>query len=143
MSLSAAQRSWYSLRTIFQRALWISAGFYLVAAVVMSLILMHPLLSLYASRLLPMSILLALLVGIFINQFCASLAAYIRASGRESFVWVSLATTFLTLLGAITVVGDYGVNGLVLVILIVQVMLALPLSIRIWYVQRKRIESES
>lgn len=143
MSLSAAQRSWYSLRTIFWRALLISAGLYLVAIVVISLSLMHPLLSLYASRLLPIPIFLALLVGIFINQFCASLAAYIRASGREPFAWISLGTTFLTLLGAVTVVEDHGVNGLVLVILATQVLFALPLSVRIWYIQRKRIESGS
>lgn len=83
---------------------------------------------------------LVLLGAIFINQICAALAAHIRASGREPFVWISLMTALLTLLGALVFVGDYGVNGLVMVMLIVQILFALPLYIWVWRVQRNQLE---
>jgi len=104
---------------------------------------MHPLLASYALRLLPQPAFLALLGAIFINQICAALAAHIRASGREPFVWVTLLTALLTLFGALVLVGDYGVNGLVMVMLAVQVFFALPLCIWLWHVQRKQLECGS
>ncbi len=140
MAFFSVQQSWYTLSLIFRRAILISLIFYLLAALSLSSILMLPSLTHYAQRLLPQPALLVLLGAIFINQICAALAAHIRASGREPFVWISLMTALLTLLGALVFVGDYGVNGLVMVMLIVQILFALPLYIWVWRVQRNQLE---
>ena len=141
MASCAAQQNWHTLFVIFQRVFLISMAFYLLAVLGLSLILMHPSLATYAQRLLPQATFLALLGAIFINQICAALAAHIRASGREPFVWVTLMTALLTLLGVLVLVGDYGVNGLVTVMLTVQILFALPLYIWVWRVQLKQLES--
>ncbi len=143
MASCAAQKNWHKLLIIFRRVILISMAFYLLAALGLSLILMHPSFAPYAQRLLPQPTFLALLGAIFINQICAALAAHIRASGREPFVWITVMTALLTLLGFMVLVGDYGVNGLVTVMLIVQIIFALPLYIWVWRVQRKQLECGS
>lgn len=140
MALNAVQHDWQAVQAIFRRAILLSTALYLLAALGLSLILMHSALAPYALRLLPQPALLALLGAIFINQICAALASYVRASGREPFVWVTLMTALLTLIGAMVLVGDYGVNGLVMTMLAVQVLFALPLCIWLWRIQRKQLE---
>jgi O-antigen/teichoic acid export membrane protein len=141
MAMHAARGEWQVLGRTFRRAILLSTGFYIVGVLALFVTMALPATYEYKARLLPGLSLLGLLAAIFVSHLCAALAMYVRTAGREPFVWISVTSALLTLIGALAVIGSHGVAGLVSVMLGVQLLLALPLCVWLWQSERKLLES--
>lgn len=137
MSAHAARREWSALDRLFARATGLSTVCYVAGALVLATLLMLPVASAYLARLLPVPTLLMLFAATFVNQLCAALAVHLRATGQEPFAWVSATGAAITFVGAFVVLGSHGVNGLVAVMLGVQLLFALPLCLCLWRLRRR------
>ena len=142
MSALAAKREWRTVTAVFKRAMWFGTGSYVAGAAVAVGIAAMASGSPYMQRLLPVPAIAALFAATFVNQFCAGLAVHMRSASREPFVWISAAGAALTLAGAAAVLGQYGVVGLVVVMVLVQALFVLPLYLGVWHSQRKALEGK-
>ncbi len=137
MAAHAGQGNWRDTESVFRRAMgWCCCSYWAGAALVLAGLWLAADTG-YPQRLLPLSQLTALLVVTFVNQFCGMMALQLRAAGQEPLTGVSVGAALLTLAGAWLVIGRYGLDGLLAVMLGIQLTFALPATLRIWSSCRK------
>jgi hypothetical protein len=132
MAQAAAKREWLVLDQLFQRDLLVSSAAYLLGAVLLSGV--HQLLShtVYGGRILLFWPFAGLLAVVFINHVVGALAAQLRSYKREPLVWIAVAGALLTAPAASVAASKYSAQGVVAVILGVQIVMTLPLSFWLW-----------
>lgn len=132
MAQAAAKREWLVLDQLFQRDLLVSSAAYLLGAVLLSGV--HQLLNytVYGGRILPFWPFAGLLAVVFVNHVVSALAAQLRSYKREPLVWIAVAGALLTAPAAFIFASKYSAQGVVAVILGVQIIITLPLSLWLW-----------
>ena len=132
MAKAVSQSDWGKLDALFRSAFAISILIFSLGALV--LFILHGLLSdtSYIARILPFWSFVGLFIAVFMGNVNAILAAQLRSFCREPLVWVNVGGAVLTMVGVLLVVERYAVEGMVIVMLAVQLLLCLPISINIW-----------
>lgn len=132
MAHAAAKREWVVLDSLFHRDLLVSSAAYLAGAAI--LCIAHLFLSgtVYGGRILDFLPFVGLLAVVFMNHIIGALAAQLRSYKREPLVWVAAAGALLTAPSAFWAASVYSANGVIAIILGVQVLMTFPLSIWLW-----------
>lgn len=132
MAQAVGRCDWKKLDALFRSAFALSILVFSMGALV--LFVLYGLLSYtsYVARVLPFWPFVGLLVAVFLGNINAIFAAQLRSFRREPLVWVNVGGAVLTMVGVLLVVGRYAVEGMVIVMLAVQLLFCLPISINIW-----------
>jgi hypothetical protein len=80
---------------------------------------------------------------VFFYHINSAFSSQLRSFKREPLAWVSLAGAMLILPGSIYAAKLFSVNGVVIVMLSVQVLLVFPLSYLLWRKYNKNWRSAS
>jgi len=73
-----------------------------------------------------------LLMVAFLININGTLAAQLRSFRREPLVWVAVGGAVLSVPGALWAAGHYSADGVVAVMLAVQLLFILPWSVILW-----------
>lgn len=132
MAQAVGRRDWDMLDTLFGRAFIFSILVFSMGA--LFLFVLHGLLSHtpYITRALPFWSFVGLLSAVFLGNVNAILAAQLRSFRREPLAWVNVGGAILTMMGVLLVVKHYSVEGVIVVMLAVQLLFCLPISINLW-----------
>jgi hypothetical protein len=143
MAQAVNKQDWESMDRLFQRDfIWSIVVFLGGASIICALHLSLSTTS-YGGRLLPFGPFIGLLGVTLIGHVNSTLAAHLRSFRKEPFVWVTVAGSFVTVVGALWMAGEYGAGGVVSVMLGVQFLFIFPLTFILWsrYNRAWRVES--
>ena len=120
------------LNLLFKKIFIQSCLLFLAISIVFLLIRSILSYSQYDNRFLSFYQTLGLIVAVFFSNISGLLAVYIRAHKIERFVYASLIGATLTFLGSLLVAPNLGVNGIILILLLVNGVFGIPVSFYIY-----------
>ncbi len=126
---AVARRDWSELDGLFRGDFALSCALFVTAAV--AAIGLAAILSstAYGTRVLPIVPFSGLLLALFLGHVHGALAAQLRSYRQEPLLWVAVAGAAATLLLELPAARMAGAEGIVAVMLAVQLMIVLPLSL--------------
>jgi hypothetical protein len=132
LAQAVARREWEVLDHLFRKDLRHSLIVFFAGAFV--IIATHYWVSntAYFARVLPFWPFMGLLGFMFFYHINSAFSSQLRSFKREPLAWVSLAGAMLILPGSIYAAKLFSANGVVIVMLSVQVLLVFPLSYLLW-----------
>ncbi len=128
MAKAAARRDWKLMDKLFHRDLALSCGFFILAAGGAILLVGILAGTSYANRVLPLIPFSALVLALFLAHVQGALATQLRSYRREPLVWITVAGATATLLLGMLAAHIWGVTGVVMAMLGVQLLFVLPSS---------------
>jgi len=128
LTKKAVLRNWKSMDRLFRKGVLHASLIYLMGTILFFLILLWPLVSFVASRLLNIELLAILFVAIFAGHIVMALTLKVRAYLGEPLMPTSIATSLIFLLCLFLFANEGGTTGVTLSLAFTQCLIALPLS---------------
>lgn len=132
MAQAVGRRDWYVLDRLFARDFVVSVLAFIGGALLLGGLHERLQSSAYGTRLLPFWPFAGLLSVALIGHIIGALAAHLRSFRREPLVWLSVTGALLTVPAATWAASIYSAEGVVLVMLGIQLLFILPASLIIW-----------
>jgi len=133
MAQAAGRQDWDLLDKVFAQDFVVSVLAFLGGALMLCGLHFYYLeKTIYASRVLSFWPFVGLMGIAFFNHINGALAAQLRSFRKEPLVWVSFAGALVTLPTAFWAASRYSAQGVVMVILSIQLLFILPVSVRLW-----------
>jgi O-antigen/teichoic acid export membrane protein len=133
MAQAVARREWDEFDGLFRRDFAYSCALFIAASVVAISLAEMLTNTRYGTRILPIIPFGGLLLALFLGHVHGALAAQLRSYRREPLVWVAAAAAVTTLALVVPAAHLAGAEGIVAVMLAVQIILVLPLSLLFYY----------
>ncbi len=134
-----ALKKWQELDHLFKRTLKHSS-FVCILCIVCFIFVLY-LLNFYhfkiAQRFLSIPQIILLSLTTFCTQFIGALASYLRCHKEEPFLVMSIISAILVTITCYFCAKYFGINGMIIGFLIINVLYSLPYSIYIYYSKRK------
>ncbi len=143
LAQAVARREWEILDHLFKKDLRHSVIVFFAGAFVIMTTHYWVSNTAYFARVLPFWPFIGLLGFVFFYHINSAFSSQLRSFKREPLAWVSLAGAMLILPGSIYAAKFFSVNGVVIVMLSVQVLLVFPLSYLLWRKYNKNWRSAS
>jgi len=143
MAEAVAKRDWVRLDQIYQPIFKVSSLTFLAGSAVFLALRVALDLTPYGGRFLPLSQCAGLLVAMFFYHLSGLLAAYLRVHLKEPFLWPSLLCAILTATAAIWVAPQWGVTGVIAVLIVVNALFFFPVALFLWLHLRQKWHMES
>lgn len=132
MAQAANRRDWPLLDRLFKHDFTASALAFVAGALVLCGLRAVLAYTPYTIRVLPFWPFTGLLMVAFLININGTLAAQLRSFRREPLVWVAVGGAVLSVPGALWAAGHYSADGVVAVMLAVQLLFILPWSVILW-----------
>ena len=132
LAQAVARREWEVLDHLFRKDLRHSLIVFFAGAFVIMATHYWVSNTAYFARVLPFWPFIGLLGFMFFYHINSAFSSQLRSFKREPLAWVSLAGAMLILPGSIYAAKLFSANGVVIVMLSVQVLLVFPLSYLLW-----------
>jgi O-antigen/teichoic acid export membrane protein len=143
MAEAVAKRDWVRLDQIYRPVFRVSSLTFLAGSAVFLALRVALDLTPYGGRFLPLSQCAGLLVAMFFYHLSGLLAAYLRVHLKEPFLWPSLFCAILTATAAIWVAPQWGVTGVIAVLIVVNALFFFPVALFLWFHLRHKWHMES
>lgn len=138
MAQAVVERKFDVLDRVFRRDFLFSLGFYLFAAIMLCTGRFLLKSTEYDVRVLAFWPFVGLVLVAFISHFITCLAAQLRSYHQEPLIWVVVTGAIITMPTAVWAAKNHSAEGLVLVIIGVQLLFTLPGSIVLWIKANKQ-----
>lgn len=129
MAQAAARRDWKFMDMLFYRDFVFSCAFFVLIASGTIVILNILTRCGYTVRVLPSASFSALILALFLSNIQGALATQLRSYRKEPLVWITVAGATATLVISIFAAHIWGVMGVVMAMLSVQMVFVLPSSV--------------